>query len=78
MGPDGAGAFGTAAYANAPTIPTNSSNALNERFMFTFSLGSSRKVAGDLPPSERRELYTTLQLSHSSEVRCSRQDQAAQ
>jgi len=41
MGPVGAGAFGTAAYANVPTKPTNSSNALSERFIFTFSLGSA-------------------------------------
>jgi hypothetical protein len=33
IGPVGAGAFGTAAYANVPTKPTNSSNALSERFM---------------------------------------------
>ena len=47
IGPDGAGAFGTAAYANVPTRPTNSSNALSERFMFTFSLGSAEKQLGD-------------------------------
>jgi hypothetical protein len=32
-GPEGAGAFGTAAYANVPTRPTNRSNALSERFI---------------------------------------------
>jgi hypothetical protein len=37
MGPDGAGAFGTAAYANVPTKPTNSSNALSERFIVLLS-----------------------------------------
>jgi hypothetical protein len=33
MGPSGAGAFGTAAYANVPNRPTNKSNALSERFI---------------------------------------------
>jgi len=33
IGPDGAGTLGTAAYANVPTRPTNSSNALKERFI---------------------------------------------
>ena len=37
MGPDGAGAFGTAAYANVPTKPANSSNALSERFIVLLS-----------------------------------------
>ena len=36
-----AGLSGLAAYANVPTRPTNSSNALSERFIFTFSLGSA-------------------------------------
>lgn len=30
-----------AAYANVPTRPTNSSNALSERFILHFSLGSA-------------------------------------
>jgi hypothetical protein len=33
IGPDGLGFFGTAAYANVPTRPTNNNNALRERFM---------------------------------------------
>src|SRR5208337_1883958 len=36
IGPSGAGAFGMAAYANVPTRPTNSSNALSERFIWIF------------------------------------------
>ena len=38
IGPDGAGVLGIAAYANVPTKPTNSSNALSERFI-VFLLG---------------------------------------
>jgi hypothetical protein len=34
MGPSGD--FGTDAYANVPTRPTNSSNALSERFIWIF------------------------------------------
>jgi len=41
MGPSGAGAFGIAAYANVPTRPTNSRNALSERFIQLLSLGSA-------------------------------------
>ena len=33
IGPPGVGTLGTAAYANVPTRPTNSSNALSERFI---------------------------------------------
>ena len=62
IGPEGVGTLGIAAYANVPTKPTNSSNALSERFMVTFSLGSAGgwRQTADL---QRRELYTTLQLS---------------
>jgi hypothetical protein len=51
MGPS-AGAFGMAAYANAPTRPTNSTNALSERFMGLLSLGST-KYASRLPGNWR-------------------------
>ncbi len=37
IGPDRAGSLGRAAYANVPTRPTNSSNALSERFMILLS-----------------------------------------
>src|SRR5271157_5493206 len=33
MGPSGVGTLGIAAYANVPTRPTSSSNALSERFI---------------------------------------------
>jgi len=33
IGPPGVGTLGTVANANVPTKPTNSSNALSERFM---------------------------------------------
>jgi hypothetical protein len=33
-----------AAYANVPTRPTNSSNALSERFILDFSLGSAEHL----------------------------------
>jgi hypothetical protein len=50
IGPDGAGVFGTAAYANVPTKPTNSSNALSERFMFYFLLRVCRRLASKCRP----------------------------
>ena len=37
-GPPGVGTLGIAAYANVPTKPTKSSNALSERFMVDFLL----------------------------------------
>src|ERR1700692_4417814 len=36
IGPPGVGTLGIAAYANVPARPTNSSNALSERFMVFF------------------------------------------
>jgi hypothetical protein len=45
MGPSGAGAFGMAAYANVPTRPTNSKNALSERFIQLLSLGSTESTS---------------------------------
>src|SRR5450755_532254 len=42
-GPEGVGTLGTAAYANVPTRPTNSSNALIERFMVYFLLRVCRR-----------------------------------
>jgi len=45
MGPSGAGAFGMAAYANVPTRPTKSRNALSERFIQLLSLGSSEATS---------------------------------
>jgi hypothetical protein len=68
MGPPKLETLGEAAYANVPTRPTNSSNALSERFMvFTFSLGSAGgwRLIADL---QRGGLYTPLQLSDSLEV----------
>jgi len=41
-GPLRAGTLGRVAYANVPTRPTNSSNALSERFIVLLSLGSTR------------------------------------
>jgi len=41
-GPLRAGTLGRVAYANVPTSPTNSSNALSERFIILLSLGSTR------------------------------------
>jgi hypothetical protein len=53
-GPDGVGTLGTAAYANVPTRPTNSSNALSERFIIYFLLRVYRKLASNCqPPSPR-------------------------
>ena len=63
MGPDRGGSLGTAAYANVPTKPTNSSNALSERFMVDFLLRVCRKAKGQTASLRRRELYTPLQLS---------------
>jgi hypothetical protein len=51
MGPDGAGFLGTAPYANVPTRPTNSSNALSERFMVVFLLRVCRRLRVKLPAS---------------------------
>ena len=45
IGPEGVGTPGTAAYANVPTRPTNSSNALSERFMVDFLLRVCRRLA---------------------------------
>ena len=59
---------GAAAYANVPTRPTNSSNALSERFIvLLFSLGSAGgwRLSADL---QRGGLYTPLQLCDSLEV----------
>jgi hypothetical protein len=42
IGPERTGSLGIAPYANVPTRPTNSSNALSERFIgLIFSLGSA-------------------------------------
>ena len=51
MGPEGVGTLGTAAYANVPTRPTNSSNALSERFMVDFLLRVCRRLRVKLPAS---------------------------
>ena len=45
MGPSGAGAFGMAAYANVPTRPTKSRNALSEHFIQHLSLGSAESTS---------------------------------
>ena len=63
IGPEGLGTLGTAAYANVPTRPTNSSNALSERFMVVFLLKGLLKAKGQTASLQRRELYTALQLS---------------
>ena len=44
--PSGAGTLGIEAYANVPTKPTNSSNALSERFI-VFLLGYAKSRRGD-------------------------------
>jgi hypothetical protein len=44
--PSGAGTLGTEAYANVPTRPTNSSNALSERFIVFLSLGTAEAYLG--------------------------------
>jgi hypothetical protein len=46
-----------AAYANVPTRPTNSSNALNERFIF-FLLRVIRDFPGDGKPLQMCIIYT--------------------
>ena len=51
MGPDGAGLLGIAPYASVPTRPTNSSNALSERFMVVFLLRVCRRQRVKLPAS---------------------------
>jgi hypothetical protein len=63
IGPEGLGTLGTAAYANVPTRPTNSSNALSERFMVVFLLRVCRRLRVKPASLQRRELYTALQLS---------------
>jgi hypothetical protein len=45
IGPPGVGTLGTAAYANVPTKPTNSSNALSERFIGLLLLRVCRRLA---------------------------------
>src|SRR5260370_20412913 len=47
IGPPGVGTLGTAAYANVPTRPTSSSNALSERFMVDFLLRVCRRLASN-------------------------------
>jgi hypothetical protein len=58
MGPDGVGFLGTAAYANVPIRPTNSINALSERFM-VFLLRVCRRLRVKLPASSDGN-YTQL------------------
>src|SRR5208282_2751948 len=58
-GPSGVGTLGIAAYANVPTRPTNSSNALSERFMGLLLLRVCREVARK-PPASGATHYTQL------------------
>jgi hypothetical protein len=59
MGPEGVGTLGTAAYANVPTRPTNSSNALSERFIgLLFSLGSAEGQGPNSQPPASGIIHT--------------------
>ena len=57
IGPPGVGTLGTAAYANVPTRPTSSSNALSERFMVDFLLRVCRRLASNCRPSASRIIH---------------------
>src|SRR6202521_4752467 len=59
IGPDRAGTLGIEAYANVPTRPTNSSNALSERFMVTFSLGSAEAKGQTAKPPASRIIHNS-------------------
>ena len=73
-GPDCGVVFGTAANANVPTRPTNSSNALSERFMFDFLLRVCQRADVALPVAsathytQRCNILIPRRLNRASEV----------